>query len=330
MIHVGSQSRRRWSPGWIVFTVVLVLIAVPASVVGYNTLTAGAHEEEHTVSPAYFADVSALPVAPPAPAVQPGGSSGTWRIDCGRDEEGRHNSDNVVISPGVAGGAHHLHDYVGNDSTTAFSTDTSLAAAGTTCQAGDKSTYYWPVLRLPRGDARQTVFGRILVPDSVLIEYQGSPVTNVVPMPRFLRANTGNPHGYTQGGVGTDHVQWTCSGSRDHVGRQYPRCPAGQQVVRLFDFPSCWNGRTTDSANHKSHLVFPAANGACQAGTFAVPRLHLEISYTVPAGAEYAIDSFPEELSNPVSDHADFIDVMPDALMATVVDCVNSGKHCSA
>ncbi|MFI5608899.1 hypothetical protein [Amycolatopsis sp. NPDC051903] len=105
---MGSQALRRWSPGWIVFTIVLVLIAVPASVFGYNTLTAGAHEEEHTVSPAYFADVSSFPVAPPAPAAQPGGSTGTWRIDCGRDERGQHNSDNVVISPGVAGGAHHL------------------------------------------------------------------------------------------------------------------------------------------------------------------------------------------------------------------------------
>jgi hypothetical protein len=325
---VGAEGR--WSPSWVVATVVLVVVSLGGF--GYWALTGSGHEhyEDYAVDSAYFIDGADLPLAPKPPEVRPGGASGSWRIDCGRDEQGQHNADNVVVSPGVAGGAHHLHDYVGNDSTNAFSTDQSLAAAGTTCPAGDKSTYYWPVLRIPHGDAHQTVFGRIVVPDSVVIEYEGSPDTNVVPMPRFLRANTGNPHGYTAAGVGTEHVQWTCSGSRERVGRLYPHCPAGQQVVRLFTFPSCWNGLTTDSADHKSHLVFPAADGSCRIGTFPVPRLHLEISYSVPVGAEYAIDSFPEELNHPVSDHADFINVLPDAVMAQIVGCVNSGRHCTA
>ncbi|MFC7644872.1 hypothetical protein ACFQX6_32460 [Streptosporangium lutulentum] len=75
------------------------------------------------------------------------GSSGTFTSRCGRNENRHHNSDNFIVAPGVSNGAHHVHDYVGNLSTDGFSTDQSLAAAGTTCALGDRSTYFWPVLR---------------------------------------------------------------------------------------------------------------------------------------------------------------------------------------
>ena len=93
-----------------------------------------------------FTDIREVAVTA-APAPGPGASTGTVTESCGRDEEGHRNSDNLVVCPGLAHGAHHTHDYVGNLSTTAFSTDASLAAARTTCTNGDRSTYYWPVLR---------------------------------------------------------------------------------------------------------------------------------------------------------------------------------------
>jgi hypothetical protein len=43
---------------------------------------------------------------------------------------------------------------------------------------------------------------------------------------------------------------------------------------------------------------------------------------------DFTIDTFPEELHSPLADHGDFIDVMPASLMATVVGCLNSGRHC--
>ncbi|TVT22947.1 DUF1996 domain-containing protein [Amycolatopsis acidiphila] len=243
---------------WIVATVVVLLAAVLMSVAGYRLLTPAA-PGEHGV-----ADFVAEEDLSPAAAMPPAGS---WRIDCGRNTGGMHNADNLVASPGRSGGAHHVHDYVGNLSTNAFSTDASLAAAATTCPDGDRSSYYWPVLRLPATD-------RILVPGAVSIEYQGSPAGDVVPMPEFLPASTGNAHDFSSGGKRTEHVQWGCSGAPGRVARQYPRCAAGERVLRLFDFPSCWNGRTTDSADHRSQLVFPGAAGACPIGTFPVPRLH--------------------------------------------------------
>lgn len=52
-----------------------------------------------------------------------------------------------MIAPGKPNGAEHLHDYVGNLDTTFASTEDSLAAAKTTCDNGDQSTYFWPILR---------------------------------------------------------------------------------------------------------------------------------------------------------------------------------------
>jgi Domain of unknown function (DUF1996) len=282
-----------------------------------------------------FVDIQAV-AATVAPA-RTGGSTGTWTAHCGRNENGHRNADNVVAQPGIGGGAHHVHDYVGNLSTDAFSTNESLAAAGTTCDQNDKSTYYWPVLRLVDevgpdanavGGGVDGNHGKVVQADSVLVQFRGTPASNVVAMPDFLRAITGNPVAVSQDGANSEHVQWSCSGQRDRVTNLYPRCPDGQQVVRIFDFPNCWDGKATDSKLHRAHLAFPAADGACAVGSFPVPQLHIEVAYSLPPGERYAIDSFPEESRNPITDHAMAIVVMPAGLINHVTDCVNSGKHC--
>lgn len=312
----------------------VILAALAVALVAVTT--ASVHSGSAAEHPEYV-DIEQVPLAAPPTPVREGASTGSFRSECGRNEIGIRNSDNVITSPGQGGGAHHVHDYVGNVSTSAFSTDESLAAADTTCRAGDRSAYYWPVLRLLDGSSEPDHHGidahnvgRVVTPNSVLLEFRGNPVSNVVAMPQFLRVVTGNARGLSSGGVATERVQWSCSGERDHVAsRQYPMCPNGQQVVRVFDFPSCWNGRTVDSPNHRAHVVFPAADGACPAGTFPVPQLHIELSYVVPDGVRYAIDSFPDEHRSPISDHGDFINVMPNALMAEAAECINSGRHCA-
>jgi hypothetical protein len=229
----------------------------------------------------------------------------------------------------------HEHDYVGNVSTNAFSTNRSLSSAATTCDAGDRSTYVWPVLRVigrHSGAPSPPVAGntgRILIPDSVLVEFRGNATTNVVAMPRFLHAVTGNATAHSQQGRNAAHVQWGCSAVPGKSTARYPLCPAGQQVTRTFDFPDCWDGLRTDSPNHRAHLVFTLDNGACPPQTFPVPRLHIVLSYTVPAGASFAIDTMPDQDRAPITDHSDFIEVMPEPLMAHAVTCINSGTHCT-
>ncbi|MFG2959449.1 DUF1996 domain-containing protein [Streptomyces sp. NPDC048291] len=273
-----------------------------------------------------------------APAIGPDAATGTYTENCGRNLDAHRNADNLVASPGVTGSAHHIHDYVGNVSTNAMSSNAELAAARTTCLDGDRSTYYWPVLRrLDRmgtdmhavGGGLDDNTGRILTPSSVVIEYRGNPVSKVVAMPRFLRLVTGDPVALYTGGANV-RAQWGCSGYQDRFTTRYAVCPEGSGPTRTLDFPSCWDGLSTDSPDHRTHAVFPTADGVCPHATFAIPQLRVTLTYAVPAGVRYAVDSFPEEKRDPSTDHGMFIDVMTDRQMATLVNCLNQGRHCRA
>ena len=273
-----------------------------------------------------------------APAPRPGrnASRGTFTSQCGRNADGSHrNSDNFITSPGVTNAAHHMHDYVGNTSTDGNATDASLAAAGTTCRFGDKSTYFWPVIRdittegddadQPGGGADGNL-GKIIAPSAVSIQFRGNAQAKVVPMPRFLRIVTGDAKTVTNGPANS-RAHWTCSGTPNRFSAtQYVLCPRGQLVQRVHDFAGCWNGTDLDSANHRTHVAFAdPTTGACPAGFKAIPQLRITLSYRVPAGESYAVDSFPEQLRKASTDHDDFESVMPDRLMRLVATMINRG-----
>ncbi|MEV0150857.1 MULTISPECIES: DUF1996 domain-containing protein [unclassified Nonomuraea] len=260
-----------------------------------------------------------------------GSSRGTFVSACGTNRNGHNNPDNFIVAPGVSNGAHHLHDYVGNLSTNGFSTDQSLSAAGTTCRFGDKSTYFWPVLRDRKVDVNVNDpdgnVGQVLRARSVTLQFRGNATSRVTAMPRFLRLITGDAKAATNGGANA-RAAWSCTGFQNRITTKYPLCPRGSQVLRILDFPSCWDGQNTDSANHRTHVVFPDQSGACPGGTKAVPQLRMTLSYSVPQGPSFAVDAFPEQQHNPITDHADFANVMPDRLMSFVVDCINRGRRC--
>ncbi|MFI5494812.1 DUF1996 domain-containing protein [Actinoplanes sp. NPDC051859] len=89
-------------------------------------------------------------VAPAARKPTPGRNAATGRavVDCGTNRNGKFSPDNPVAQPGIKNGAEHVHDFVGNLAITATSSDAELAASGTTCRNGDRSSYFWPVLRV--------------------------------------------------------------------------------------------------------------------------------------------------------------------------------------
>ncbi|HZB31629.1 MAG TPA: DUF1996 domain-containing protein [Streptosporangiaceae bacterium] len=278
-----------------------------------------------------FIDIRRVKTVRP-PKAGPDASTGSFVSRCGINENDHNNTDDFQLAPRVDGGARHLQDYVGNLSTNASSTDESLAAAGTTCRLDDRSTYYWPVLRVPDatgagGDRSRENVGQVLRPTSVLIQFRGNPRGEVVAMPRFLRMTTGNPKAATQDGADAK-AAWSCTGFTNRVTAEYPLCPRGGQVVRTLDFPSCWDGENTDSADHRTHVVFPAADGACPADTKAIPQLRMRLTYKVPRGPSFLVDTAPEQLHNPITDHASFENVMPTRLMDSVVSCINRGRDC--
>ncbi|GGP85684.1 hypothetical protein GCM10010278_75120 [Streptomyces melanogenes] len=269
---------------------------------------------------------------------QKASGGGQFTSECGRNENGHSNPDNVIVAPGVSNGAHHMHDYVGNLETGAFSSDNKLAGAGTTCRNGDKSAYYWPVLRVldgsrerdakaPGGGQDKNV-GKILQPADVKLVMEGNPADNVTEMPPLMRVITGDAKAFTDG-IKNANASWTCTGFEDRrLKDKYPICPQGSRVERNLEFPSCWDGKNIDSANHRTHVVFPQDDGSCQKRFKAVPKLTMRLAYDVPQNAFFAIDSFPEQVHKPVTDHGDFINVMPQDLMRKAVKCINSGRQC--
>ncbi|WP_086565716.1 DUF1996 domain-containing protein [Streptomyces africanus] len=295
----------------------------------------------------------------PITSVQPGvgsprqgtkASRGSFATDCGVNENGLFNSDNIIAAPGVTNGAHHFHDYVGNQANNAFASDQDLADAKTSCaDQGDKSSYYWPVLRLQNGAQEQDAkspgggiegnAGEIVTPKQVTLTFVGNPRGKVTAMPRLLRIITGDAKSFVNGPANAN-ASWSCTGFEDRqLKDKYPLCPRGSDVVRTFKFQSCWDGRNIDSANHRTHVAFTDAAGTCPSGFRAIPQLVQRIVYDVDAPSLedggrttplFAVDSFPEQLHKPVTDHGDFINVFDEDLMREMADCINDGRTCGA
>lgn len=277
-----------------------------------------------------------------------GGSTGTFTTECGTNENGLRNSDNVIAAPGVSNGAQHHHDYVGNQANTAFASDEDLANGETTCQnQGDRSTYFWPVLRIQDGTqeidqdqpggGQDGNVGKIVAPTAAELKFVGNRTSEVVAMPRALRIITGDAKSFTNG-PGNANTSWSCTGFEDRqVTDKYPICPEGSGVVRTSNFQSCWDGQNTDSANHRTHMDFVEPDGTCSNGFQAIPQLQVRLVYdNIPAPQiengqvvnPFALDSFPEQLHKPLTDHNDFINFFDEDLMNQMVECINSGQDC--
>jgi hypothetical protein len=304
----AATGRRRAAVLALAIEVLLAGVAIGAGLSGQKSL-----------GPDYV-DIAQVPAGPPEPAV----GSFTW--DCGRNESGHRSIVNIVVTPGAPGSAHHLHDYVGNLSPGVGTTVAGLAGAGTSCANGDESSYYWPVLRTV-GSRDGPHDGTVLVPASLSLTYLGNPRGPVVEMPPLLRGTVGDAYALTNGGARAAAV-WSCSATPRRRSTRYPICPRGQRVLRIFDFPSCWDGRRVDSTDHRQHLIFPVAGGGCPISTFAVPRLRIVIGYDIPPATRFRIDSFDDQRHSALTDHGFFVNLMPAPLMREVVRCLNAGRVC--
>ncbi|MEU8979899.1 DUF1996 domain-containing protein [Streptomyces sp. NPDC048309] len=297
-----------------------------------------------------FADINTVQPSAQSPRPGNGASRGDFTTSCGVNANGLFNSDNVIVAPGVTNGAHHFHDYVGNQANNAFASDDDLANADTTCEnKGDKSTYYWPVLRLQNGTRERDAgaagggtegnAGEIVTPKEVTLTFVGNPRDKVTAMPRLLRIITGDAKAFVNGNANAN-ASWSCTGFEDRqLKDKYPICPKGSDVVRTFKFQSCWDGQNIDSANHRTHVAFTDAEGNCPDNFRAIPQLVQRIVYDVAAPSLrdggrttplFAVDSFPEQLHKPVTDHGDFINVFDDDLMQEMVGCINEGRQCGS
>ncbi len=262
-------------------------------------------------------------------------SGGSYSFTCSLSDH--KNSDNPIIAPGKRNGAQHVHDYAGNDSTNAASNLQVLKESSTTCTNGDQSPIFWPVLRDLRGvgpDVGQDGgsldgnVGSYVEPTSVDYTFHGHGTRTMEAMPVNMTMVTGSAKAGTADGKGAN-AKYTCSGFGNRMTDRYPVCPQGSEMQRVFDFPSCWNGKDLDSEDHTEHLTYPDESGECSGDDVPVPALRITVSYDAPAGRGFAIDSFPEQQHDPVTDHALLEYLSTKSRAEAGAECINAARRCA-
>ena len=141
------------------------------------------------------------------------------------------SDDDPIVHPGQEGMSHR-HDFFGNESTVADSTNSSLASAESTCNiAGDRSAYWLPTL-LPSawGSRIRAYYSRGSLPASAITTF-----------PVGLQLIGGSVRAGTTGGV---TAEFSCNDDVDGtLWRAVPPQCSGPVSARVT-FPQCWNGRS--------------------------------------------------------------------------------------
>ena len=225
-------------------------------------------------------------------------------------------ADDPIVFPGSPG-ASHDHSFVGNNSTDAFSALGSLQAASTTCRRPvDKAGYWVPTLM---------VDGQPVAPLNATIYYRRSTLAAVHPFPAGLKVIAGDSKATAP--QSRRITFWNCGLEAGMpASATPPSCPAGRgRELRLHvTFPSCWDGVSTDSPDHRSHMAYPERR-ACPA-SHSVPVPAISLIYRYPVSGTHQI-----ELSShgAYSGHADFFNAWDQARLQQLVDsCLNALRHC--
>jgi Domain of unknown function (DUF1996) len=226
--------------------------------------------------------------------------------------------DDPIVFPGRPG-ASHDHSFVGNRTTNASSSLASLLESATSCRNRPRDTagYWMPTLY---------VGSEAVPPLGATIYYRRKTLRHVQAFPPGLRMIAGDAAATSPQPLRV--AFWNC-GAIVGVPPQSapPSCPAvrGSMLRLHVNFPSCWDGRNLDSANHKNHVAYPV-RGRCPSGyPVAVPAISLIYRYPTLGGAGVSLAS-----GGAHSAHADFFNAWDqDALQRLVDDCLNALRHCA-
>jgi Domain of unknown function (DUF1996) len=224
--------------------------------------------------------------------------------------------DDPIVFFGLPG-ASHDHSFVGNRTTNAFSTTDSLLSGSTTCRRSTETAAYWmPTL---------SVDGNAVAPEGATIYYRRRTLKRVTAPPAGFKMIAGDAAATSPQSIRVTY--WNCgAGAGVPPSSTPPACPSGRgsQLRLHVTFPSCWNGATLDSPNHKAHIAYPT-RGRCPSGyTVAIPQISLIYRYPVTG-----VHTFELASKGVYSAHADFFNAWDQAALEDLVDsCLNALRHC--
>ena len=260
------------------------------------------------------------------------------RLTCGVSH---HDYVDPIVLPGNDGGS-HLHTFIGNVGTDAFSTYESLRnePGGSTCAGGsiNKSSYWFPSLIDGNVNA-------VAEPTLSFVYYKtgywGQDGRDVQPVPAGLRMVSGNAAATTGQEPWIAHWACTTDGGQGVPGNtlresaSIPRCDMGQLLGLTVMFPQCWDGVNLDSPDHKSHMSHPNFQGQCpRTHPVLLPQITLHTTWKMGAsgssGFYLASDMMTPDGAPPgLGLHADFFDAWEPQFQETLVSqCLNQRKDC--
>jgi Domain of unknown function (DUF1996)/Carbohydrate binding module (family 6) len=231
--------------------------------------------------------------------------------------------DDPIVFPGMAG-ASHMHSFIGNDKTDAFSTtDTLLGNAGTSCHPlEDRSAYWIPTLY---------EHDQAIEPKDVVVYYGSRLIdpSHTVPFPQGFRMIAGDAKLQAPTPAGSVN-QFYCAGPGGEIGRSadgnWPRCAPTANLMFQLVFPDCWDGQHLDSPTHKAHVSY-TYNGTC-GGDFpvAIPSVSFLIAYPTSGSA----DGFRLASGMASSMHGDVFAAWDNTAQGSrVKNCVVQNAKCS-
>lgn len=265
------------------------------------------------------------------------GASNGWLIrsvDSGRSTYVGSAPDDPIVHPGEPGGS-HLHDFLCNRETTAFSTYEQMVAAPSACPSGDTAGYWAPALYrngvqvIPSGyPTRQQIYYR---------DNNVSSVYTITPFPADFKMVIGkasatsisDANAIGPSGIGAKiptEQYWGCSDNSEPGKMSAPiNCSTG--IISLHvGFPNCWNGVKVAGDQVAAGTLRWPSSSSCPAGFGVVlPRMLERFEYpvgtsssgiTLASGPTYTV-------------HADFWNTWQQASLETLTTrCLNGNVDC--
>jgi hypothetical protein len=153
-------------------------------------------------------------------------------------------------------------------------------------------------------------------------------VSKVIPFPPGLRMIVGDSKLQTS----PDDSHFFCAGPVGEIGRsadgKFPKCAAGDVLIRQLMFPDCWDGKHLDSPNHKDHMAWMDGMGKCPAShPWGTPSISMMLVYPLNTDT----DGITLASGTYASMHGDFFNAWDENELARRVrDCIDQSAKCNA
>jgi hypothetical protein len=242
-------------------------------------------------------------------------------------------ADDPIVAPGRPG-VSHLHAFFGSTATDAGSTRRDLLRAGTTCSDPEDTAAVWAPVPIVDGTPVTPVRER-----TYYFGARGGTLVDLPPDLRMIAGGTGTQPN------GSPIVSWSCGTGTPAASRPYDcgtfrdRGSGTDGVIARIDFPSCWDGVSLDAPDHRSHVVYPTAEGCPSDHVHPIPRISVRIHTGVwdpcaglrPCGPDDPAETLRFALSSGSYEtlHADLWNTWHRSRLERLTDaCLRAEKKC--